>query len=242
MRSRNIVSIAVFAIAGACFSSCTVLRETSKYNFNDGIYHNALIGGSEVYVLRVDEDTIAVFPVQEYKDSTYVAVRKRVNYTSVQKKFGDNKATHTFYRQSFDADVITMPLKYRPATGSMPNQLVSSFNGAFFIGYRVDEYTLHYRRTPLNVYKQQIRHTGYNVGLYAGLGNTLINPWVLTDTAVYPEYEGAVFITGIAANIALNKLTFGVAVGTDLLLDKHHKYWYYQGKPNISLSLGLDLY
>jgi len=68
------------------FSSCTVLQENSKHKFNDGIYQTKRFSHNKVYVLKVDEDTIAVFPVLEFKDSTAILTKQRVNYSSLQKK------------------------------------------------------------------------------------------------------------------------------------------------------------
>jgi hypothetical protein len=223
-------------------SGCLVLRENAKYNFNDGEYSTGRFSKSKVYVMHVDEDTIAVFPIQEFKDSTAILTNQRVNYTSMQRRFKDKKLQHSFYKPSFDFDVMTIPLKYRPASGGVPNQLITNFNGALFGGYRIDEYKLRYRRTPLNIYKQTSKHFGYSGGLFAGLGSTLINPWVITDPHFDLEYEGVTLISGIAANIAMDKISFGVALGIDHLLDKNAGNWIYQGKPSIGFTLGLDLY
>ncbi len=223
-------------------SGCIILRENAKYNFNDGIYRTHQFSKEKVYVLHVDEDTIAVFPVLTFPDSTAILTKKRVNYTSMQRKFKDNKMIHTFYKPSFDVDLLTIPLKFRPATFDVPNQLITTFNGAVFGGYRIDAYSLHYNRTPINTYKQTTRHTGYSAGVYAGLGNSIINPWVLKNPNINVEYEGVTLVTGISANVAADKITFGLSFGFDHLLDKYSSEWIYQGKPCVGFTLGLDLY
>lgn len=236
--------IAFFSLPLCCilFAGCFVLKQNAKYNFNDGIYSKNKFGGDNVYVLHIDEDTIAVFGVKEYPDSTAILVKDRVTYTTMQKRLKDNKVEHVFYKPSFDVDIITIPLKFRPATYDIPNQLISSINGAVFLGYRIDEYKLSYRRTPLNKYKQTTKHLGYNIGLYAGLGSTLITSWVVRDSLLGYEYEGVALASGISTNIALDKLTFGLSFGFDYLLDRNHSVWIYQGKPCLGLTLGLDLY
>lgn len=224
-------------------SSCLVLHESSKYNFNDGVYSTSRFSQeNKVYILHVDEDTLAVFPVKEYKDSTAIITSKRVNYTPMQRRLRDNKMVHTFYKPSWDFDIMTIPLKYRPAAHELPNQLTTNFNGALFGGYRIDAYRLKYKRTPLNTYKQNTRHVGYSAGLYTGVGSTLVNPWVIKDPSFNIEYEGVTVISGIAVNIAADKVAFGIALGFDHLLDKNAGKWIYQGKPNIGFTLGLDLY
>ena len=222
-------------------NSCALLRENSKYNFNDGVYKTNVFSQERVYVMHIDDDTLSVFPVKIYGDSTAVMTHTRVNYTATQVRFKDHKVSHTFYKPSFDADVITIPLKYRPWTENMPNQLATNFNGALFLGYRVDHYNITYRRTPLNNYKQHTKHLGYSAGLYAGVGSSLINPWVLTDPKANIEYEGVTLVSGLAATLAADKLTFGISLGYDHLLDKNHDYWIYEGKPNVGFLVGLDL-
>lgn len=221
--------------------SCTVLQENSKYNFNDGIYKTKQFSHNKVYVLKIDDDTLAVFPVLQFKDSTAILTKQRVNYTSFQRKFKDNQVSHTFYRPSFDVDAMTIPFKYRPAAYSLPNQLTTNFNGALFGGYRIDAYKVNYARTPLNLYKQKVKHIGYSAGLFAGIGNTLVDEWTLKIPNVNIQYEGMTLITGIAANIAIEKLTVGISFGADFLLDKYHTEWIYEGKPCLGFIIGLDI-
>jgi hypothetical protein len=217
-----------------------VLRENSKYAFNDGIYQTKRFSSNKVYVLKIDDDTISVFPVKRYKDSTAILTKERVNYTGVQRKFKDGKSVHNFYRPSFDLDIMTIPMKYRPKTEQLPNQLTTNFNGALFGGYRIDAYRVSYKRTPLNVFKQKVKHIGYSAGLFLGVGNTLIDENTLTRP-INTQYEGVLLITGIAANVAVGNITFGISFGTDRLMDKNQDLWIYEGKSCIGFTLGLNL-
>jgi len=223
------------------FSSCVLLHLNSKHGFNDGIYHTKIFSPGEVYVLNVNEDTIAVFPVLEFEDSTAILTKQRTNYTSLQRKFKDNKISHTFYNPSFDIDVMTMPLVFRPATPELPGQLITNFNGAFYGGYRIDAYKLNYKRTPLNSYKQTIKHLACSAGLYAGLGNTLVDTYSLTNPNINTQYEGVILLTGVAANVAVQNLTVGISFGVDHLLDKYSSEWIYEGRPCIGFTIGLNL-
>lgn len=238
------LSILIFLIISAIFtvflSGCIILTENSKHSFNDGIYQTKRFSHNKVYVLKVDDDTLSVFPVLEFKDSTAILTKQRVNYTGIQKKMKDGKVVHNFYRPSFDLDVMTIPVKYRPATNLLPNQLTANFNGALYGGYRIDNYRVTYKRTPLNEYKQKVKHIGYSVGLFAGVGNTLIDAFALTnhyDT----QYEGVLFISSIAANVAVSNLTFGISFGPDYLLDHNKQLWIYEGKPCIGFTVGLNI-
>ncbi len=239
---KQLILIALGVLLTFAFSGCVVLRESAKYNFNDGLYRTKRFAPAQVYILHIEEDTIAVFPVVMYGDSTAIQTKKRVNYTSLQRRVKDNKMTHTFYKPSFDIDIMTIPLKYRPAVDEIPNQLITTFNGALFGGYRIDEYRLSYKRTPLNNYKQTVRHRGYSCGLYAGVGSSLINQSVIKDQILNIEYEGVTLVTGVAANVAADRITFGVSLGVDHLLDRYHAEWIYEGQPCVGFTLGLDLY
>ena len=230
----------ILLVCLVCFGSCTMLHESSKYSFNDGIYQTKRFSHEKVYVLKIADDTIAVFPVLEFKDSTAILTKQRINYSALQKKFKDNKVVHNFYKPSFDLDAMTIPIKYRPAEYPLPNQLSTNFNGAIFGGYRIDDYRVNYKRTPLNVYKQSVKHIGYSGGLYAGIGNTLVDAWSLKN-AHDIQYEGMLLSGGVAANMAAERFTFGVAVGADFLMDKYHTQWIYEGKPCVGFTVGLDI-
>jgi hypothetical protein len=132
-------------------------------------------------------------------------------------------------------------MKYRPAIEGIPNQLTTSFNGAVFGGYRIDAYKLKYKRTPLNNYKQHVTHLGYSGGLYGGVGNTSINGSTLGVPNTPLLYDGVVVIIGISANMAIDNMTFGLAFGTDYLMDSYHNEWIYEGKPTLGFTIGLNV-
>lgn len=223
-------------------SGCVVLQQqSSKRSFVDGIYQTKRFSDRKVYVLKIDDDTLAVFPVLEFKDSTAILTSKRINYTSIQRKLRDDKPSHTFYRPSFDVDVMTIPAIYRPSVNGFPNQLNTNFNGALYGGYRIDEYKVSYRRTPLNLYKQSVKHLGYSGGVFAGIGNTSVSALTLDKPAFPFEYEGVLLITGVAANVAAGSLNFGISCGPDFLLDKNRDQWIYQGKLCVGFTFGLNV-
>jgi hypothetical protein len=236
-RSYILVCLSLLSII---LSSCSLLHHNSKYNFNDGIYYSDFWARHPVYIHQLTDDTIIAFPVIMFPDSTAILMNQMTIYADQQKKFKDNLTQHTFYKPSFDLDVMTIPLKYRPAEGAAPHQLTTNFNGAVFFGYRIDQYTLNYERTPLNNYKQDIQHLGYSLGLFAGIGGTVINTWQINNALPF-DYEGVTLITGISANVAMQSVDFGLSLGFDHLMDGNHKEWIYEGKPCIGFTLGLNL-
>lgn len=147
---------------------------------------------------------------------------------------------YRFVSTSFDVDILTIACKFRPAVADFPKQLNTNFNGPVYIGYRLDNYYLNYRKTRIGSYKKDVTHLGYSIGIFNGVGATSMNPWVTTD-AITSEYDGFIYGSGIAGIVGITNLTFGVGIGADHLLDKNRKYWLYQAKPWIGLVLGLNL-
>lgn len=220
------------------FTSCSVLKESPRNTFSNGMYKifSSRERPVKAYV-EVNEDFIKAYPVIKTVGpdslSSYL-----INYPPERKNMDYQK--YRFVNTSFDVDILTIPGKFRPATAGFPQQLNANFNGAIYIGYRVDNYHINYKRTDIGSYKKNITHLGYSLGFFNGVGASAINPWVTND-AITSEYDGFIYGSGVAGIVGINNLTFGVAVGADHLLDKNRKYWLYQTKPWIGLVLGLNL-
>jgi hypothetical protein len=149
-------------------------------------------------------------------------------------------AGHVYYRPSLDIDVLTIPFKYRSATAGFPRQLNTNFNAALYLGYRTDAYHIAYPRNPLGIYHRRITHVGFSLGVFGGIGATAMNPWVTNDH-ITSEYDGFILSHGLAAIVAVNNLSAGIALGHDYLTDEHRHYWIYQGKSWIGFVVGLNL-
>ncbi|MDB5211173.1 MAG: hypothetical protein JWQ30_2000 [Sediminibacterium sp.] len=228
----------MIAISAIC--SCQSIKQSSKYGLTEGYYTGYAKGQPKmpIYVFP-DEDSIKV-----YRSENIMA---RVDSgRSLYRAFpagitspGENN--YYFKQQTLDFDVLSILLKYRPAIAGFPNQLNTSIlNGALFLGYRTDRYKLSYQRTAFNLHKRTVNHYGFSYGVFTGLGASRIDPFV-TKGALNIEYDGVVNPSGVAAIIGVDKLTFGLTLGIDHLLDKNHAVWIYQGKPWIGLSVGLNL-
>ncbi|MDX5480835.1 MAG: hypothetical protein LPK07_04055, partial [Hymenobacteraceae bacterium] len=63
----------------------------------------------------------------------------------------------------------------------------------------------------------------------------------VTQGAIGYEYEGMVWLNGIAGIVGVNNITLGLAVGLDHLFDRNRHDWIYQHKPWIGLAFGLNL-
>ena len=220
---RNLI-ILVFIII--YFSSCSAINQMHKKELSDGAYVQIQDGYKrQVHIENLD-DTIKLYsnnlPVdyinsQSYSDKLYL-----------------------FKKSSFDIDFITIPVKYRPSSQGMPNQLSSDINASVYLGLRNDIFNIHFPKSISGKQKRKIQHFGYSIGGILGVGNTVINEHV-TNNTVFREYQGIVLSKGVAGIIAINNYTIGLSYGFDHLLDKNRTNWIYQQKPWLGLTIGLNL-
>jgi len=143
-------------------------------------------------------------------------------------------------KTSFDLDFITILFKYRPGQENLPRQLNSDLSGGIFMGYRRDIFNLDYEKSPLELFNREIMHFGYSFGIFTGIGATAMNPWV-TNNNIADEYEGVVWMNGLAGIVGVGQFTLGLTIGWDYLLDHNRNFWLYQNKPWLGLSVGINL-
>jgi hypothetical protein len=232
------ISLWTIGIGIFLFSSCESLKESSKYQFVEGYYKVPVKGKTEKMYVLTGSDTIKAFREKDLSgarlDTSHAFL---FAFPSVRP---NNFKGYTFTRKTFDFDILTILFKYRFPVKGFPPQLNASFNGALYIGYRTDIYKLSYKTTPLHYMKRSITHFGYSMGFFSGFGTARIDEYD-TEGALSYEYDGLVNLTGVAIIVALDKLTAGLTIGVDHLLDKNSSVWINNGKPWIGLSLGLNL-
>ena len=230
--------LAILLVTMFLFSSCETLKESSKYKFSDGFYKTVNNGHKETVYVLAGTDTMKEYTRPSLR-STKMDTVKSVSLLFPAKKTNDFK-DRIFKQASFDLDVLTVLFKYRPPAGGFPPQFNATFNGAVFVGYRTDIYKLSYQETPLHDYKRRTSHYGYSMGLFTGLGTARIDEYV-TNNALTIQYDGLVNLTGIAIILAADKLTAGITIGEDHLLDQNKNLWVNNRKVWIGLSIGLNL-
>ena len=221
--------------------SCQSLKQSSKYGFSEGYYKSRIFHKKlkSVYIVPGD-DSIKVY-TRKSLEKEKVDTSQSLKIAFPANKKPGNFDDYFFKQNTLDIDVLSILVKYRPAISGFPNQFNSSvLNGAVYMGYRSDFYHLRYQKTPLNTYKRKINHYGISFGAFTGLGATRVDPYV-TPNALDIEYDGFVQVSGLAAIVAVNKLSCGLTFGVDHLLDRNRKSWIYQGKPWVGLSIGLNL-
>jgi hypothetical protein len=231
----------IFLFAGIiALSSCSSLRNSAKHGFSEGYYRSRIFHKKKkkVYVVPEDE-TIKIYSAKSLqKDVIDTSRSLKIAFPADQKPAAFQN--YKFTKNSFDVDVLTIPVKYRPSVQNFPRQLNATFNGAVYLGYRSDVYHLSYRQTPLRIFKRSITHYGYSLGLFTGLGTMHIDEYV-TNNAINIEYDGVVNLAGINLIAGVEKISLGLAVGVDHLMDRNRKYWLNNGKPWIGLSFGVNL-
>lgn len=211
------------------FSSCATLQNNAKYDLADGKYKLKIDGKKYDCYVENNTDSILIYNLIT-KTSTTIPPKIEV-FMPVKQHF---------IKPSLDIDILTALFKIRPQVkNGLPVQLNANFNGNIYMGYRTDIYQVKYKKNPMNNYLRQINHFGFSGGLFVGIGNTAMTP--STNNLIMSEYDGLVLQKGIAGIVAVNKLTVGLSLGLDNLLDNNKGSWIYENKVWFGFMLGLNL-
>ncbi len=79
-------------------------------------------------------------------------------------------------QHSFDVDLMTVPVKYRPAAADLQPQLETQVSAALYLGRRTDRYRLHYPSDGYSVLERAERHIGLSGGVLLGSGALASGP------------------------------------------------------------------
>jgi hypothetical protein len=236
----HFVSLAALFFAGFFLSGCSSLKDSPKFKFEDGIYKTSIDGKKQHVYVENSNDTVAVYVMKKGwhrlpPETNVKALKAYSPENSIE-----NMGGHRYWQNSFDIDFLTIPIKLRPSTQSVPKQFSNNVNGVIYLGYRNDTYRLSYKKNPVGRLSQKISHYGISAGFITGIGATAMNPWV-TDNQISIEYDGLIWSKGVAIVMGVDKFTFGLIGAVDHLLDGNRKFWIYQGKPYVGLAVGLNL-
>jgi hypothetical protein len=231
--------LCLFSSVALISFGCVSVERIARHDFSSGFYQLRTRdkNHADVYITRT-EDSIKVYPLIT-AGNTKAPDKNAFTGSS----FKDIIPGNYFYKSCFtnrtvDADLSTIIMKYRPERSGVPNQLNANINAAIYVGYRVNFYKLIPEKTPLMNESSYIRQTGFDAGLFAGIGITSLNPTVTADR-ITQEYDGIVFQKGIAAFFTFNTMSVGLALGFDNLLDANKSVWIYNQKPYIGLMIGI---
>ncbi len=236
--SRSI--ILVFGLVVLLSASCASLGKLSRHNFESGFYKLKVRGAapSSVYT-EVAEDSIIVYPVTSDGKNKFPNTS-----TSVSARISRIKKDNYFYRScfinnSFDVDLTSILFKSRHSRDDVPNQFSADLDVAIYAGFRKDFYNIVSPVHPFHEESSFIRQVGFDLGVFAGIGSSPVNPTV-TNNKISQEYDAMIFQKGFAGFISINKMSIGLAVGFDNLIDKSRSLWIYNQKPYLGLIISVS--
>lgn len=221
-------------------TGCKTIKDSPKFKFEDGVYNSKIDGKKRHVYIENTNDSIVVYALEKGWQRLSVKASTIPGRAFPQKSSSKTIGANKYWQNSFDIDILTVPLKFRPSLSSFPRQLNNSLNGTVYLGYRNDTYSLSYNKNPIGIVNQKIMHYGISAGFITGIGTTAMNPYV-TNNNISIEYDGFIWSKGLAVIMGVDKFTFGIIGAVDHLMDKNKAYWLYQGKPYVGLAVGLNL-
>ncbi|MBF2709857.1 hypothetical protein [Flavobacterium soyangense] len=227
-----IISVALIVF----LTSCNTLEKASMHGFNSGYYK---------FESKPKSDQNVYVDVTDEKIDVYHETKKQPEknaFLTIPLKPSDSILVSpiVFKKKSLDIDITAILLKYRPSVYGLPGQMTTDFNIALYAGWRHDSYNIVSRMNPLGKSHNKINNRGYDFGLFAGPGATLISPFT-TQNKVTDEYSGMIIQTGFAGFIESNIASFGIAVGFDSLLNSDREVWIYNKKLWVGFIVGIAL-
>lgn len=232
-----IVSVCILMVQ----SSCNVLIEQPRDYLPDGQYKSDAYGEHIRYVYaESDDEGVTLYPLTDSDQGLILDRRTRLVRLPDETESSAEFPGIRLVQPSFDLDLLTFAIKYRPGQSSFPEQLNSDINGALYAGYRRDIFDIGYLPAAPGKYSLHTNHFGYSFGVFSGVGATYVTPFV-TGNHIDIEYDGVVWSNGLAALIAVNQITLGLGVGWDYLFDENRKHWIYQNKPWVGVAIGINL-
>lgn len=239
IRKIKIIKLLIWLISFFLIAGCVPFDKIYSHEFDDGFFKLKSSGKKpESIYLNIADDSLKVYSVQKGKKlklidtSTFSGVNLKTIIPT------DVLYNSTFVRTSPDIDLSTVLLKFRPASGNVPSQLSANFNGLFYVGFRKDFFKLKSSFSELHELSSFIRHTGFDFGLFAGIGITPVTP-TTTMSRTIQEYDGIVFQKGFSVFVTYENMSVGMALGFDNLLDKNKSIWIFNNKPWVGLVIGI---
>lgn len=143
-------------------------------------------------------------------------------------------------QHSFDVDLLTIPLKYRPAAADLQPQLETQVSAALYLGRRTDRYRYHYPNDRFSRLEREERHLGLSFGAIGGMGGASVGPGS-SGGRIGVDYVGVVGSYGVAVIGAVDRASLGITVGRDHLLNSDARHWVHDGALWLGFAFGLNL-
>ena len=224
-----------FLLPIAFIWSCNVLEKSSRHEFESGYYKldSGPSSKQDVYV-DISENEVGVYP------KTGATLGDKMMTIKISNSDSLCHYPVKFSKNSLDIDITSNLLKFRPSVYGLPAQMTFDFNAAIYAGWRHDHYRIRSKQDPLGLCHYEIINRGYDFGLFAGPGTTLIGPFSTRD-AVVNEYNGVTLQYGLAGFIESDIASFGISTGFDYLFNKDRSLWIYHRKPWFGFVVGIAL-
>jgi hypothetical protein len=216
--------------------ACSVLENASNHDFGSGYYSLSTdtLKNRPVYV-DVTDEMLTCYHTDKKKPCVIPYFELSLSDTS-------RNPVHSLSlkKTSIDIDITTILFKYRFSPYQFPKQFLSDLNLALYSGWRTDYYLVRSTKDPLGRYHTKVLNRGYDFGLFAGVGTTLVSPFS-TDNNIATEYNAMIIQYGVAGFLESKVASFGIAVGMDNLMSPDRTFWIYEMKPWIGLIIGIAL-
>jgi hypothetical protein len=219
--------------------SCVSLGKLGRHNFDSGFYKLKVQGAkpSRVYTEVID-DSIIVYPVTSEGGKEFPNTSSSIG-TRVSRIKTDNYLYKScFKNNSLDIDLTSILFKSRHSMDDVPNQFSADLNFAIYAGFRRDYFKIISPINPFHEARSFIRQISFDLGAFAGIGSSPVNPTV-TNNRVSQAYDAMIFQKGVAGFISVNKMSIGLAVGFDNLIDKNKSLWIYDQKSYLGLIISV---
>ena len=233
-----ITSLSVLVIL--MLPGCVSVGKIARHDFDSGFYKLKTPGAAPTRVYtNVIEDSIVVYPVIVSGNKEFPNASSGMG-TRISRIKTDNYFYNScFISNSVDVDLTSILFKYRHPRDDVPGQFSADLNFAIYMGFRKDFYKVASSVPPLQEEKSFIRQFGFDLGIFAGIGTSPVNPTV-TNNIISQQYDAMVFQKGVAGFISIGNMSLGLAVGFDNLLDKGKSSWIYTQKPYLGLIISVS--
>ena len=234
----RILKIFIWFLPFLLLTGCAPFDKIYSHDFSSGNFKLKTPGElPENVYLTLKDDSVVVFRLSGKRTGTIdKSSCNGININSVIP--GSFLYNSTLVKTSVDLDLSTVLLKFRPTRGDVPAQLNTHVNGLIYAGFRKDFFKIQTHSNELNETNSFVRHIGFDIGLFAGIGITPVNPTVTMNMTIQ-EYDGIIFQKGISVFATYENMSVGLAFGFDNLIDKNKIIWIYNQKPWIGIALGI---
>jgi hypothetical protein len=233
---RHLQSAWLLVAIALLLHSCQTLQKSSQHGLNSGYYR--LIEKDQpdqrIYLDTPDDQLIM------YKTDQGAVQQNASRNIVLGRADSLLQQPIRLKKQSLDIDLTSILLKYRPSSFGEAPQLVTDFNFAVYTGWRFDTFKVISEKDPLGNGHNRIANHGFDFGVFAGPGTTLISPFTTRDRRA-AEYNGLIIQSGLAMFVETDLASFGIAGGFDYLLNEDRNVWIYHNKPWAGFIVGIAL-